>query len=136
MPKVSVKLGLTLPGPEQYSSFRADFGISEIDTEGDVEQQLKDALAAGDRAAVVAEAGLAQQASNVSGITLEGVGVGQAFGEFRKKFQPLWKALVERVSALEEPNVKRAIEADEDEEEEAAEQKPKPVSRRTSGKRK
>ena len=106
MAKVSVKLGLTLPGQEQYSSFRADFAISEIDTEGNVEQQLKDALAAGDRATIVAEAGLAQQASNLSGITLEGVGLGEQFAKFRANFSPLWKKLISRVEKLEGDNTR------------------------------
>ena len=61
MPKISVKLGLTLPGPEQYSSFRADFGISDVDTDGDVEAQLEMALEVGSKVAIQAEAGLASR---------------------------------------------------------------------------
>lgn len=100
MAKVSVKLGLTLPGPQEYSSFRADFAITDIDTEGDVEAQLKEALQAGEDAAITAEAGLASTASNVSGLTLEGVGVGEQFTKFREKFQPAWKELKAQVNEL------------------------------------
>lgn len=125
MPKISVKLGITLPGPQQYSSFRADFGISDLDTDGDVEAQLEAALEAGEKASVQAEAGLAQQAANVSGITLEGVGVGQAFADFREKFQPAWKKLVEKVKELEERNTTKPGQDREPEPEE--EDKPKAV---------
>lgn len=100
MAKVSVKLGLTLPGPQEYSSFRADFAIGEIDTEGDVEAQIKEALQAGEDAAIAAEAGLASTASNVSGLTLEGVGVGEQFNKFREKFSPAWKELKAEVAEL------------------------------------
>ena len=127
MVKVNVKLGLTLPGQEQYSSFRADFGISEIDTEGDVEQQLKDALEAGDQATVAAEAGLAQQASNLSGLTLEGVGLGEQFAKFRANFSPLWKKLVARVEKLEggDTHVGAGFDAELEKEEEAPAKKEK-----------
>lgn len=99
MPKVSVKLGITMPGPQEYSSFRADFAISDIDVDGDVEGQLADALRIGDRASIEAEAGLAQQAANLSGLNLEGVGVGAQFSEFKEKFGKAWSRLKETVEA-------------------------------------
>ncbi len=101
MPKISVKLGITMPGPEEFSSLRADFSIADIDPDEDVEEQLKKALEVGDDITASAEAGLAQQISNLSGMTVNGVGVGQAFADFREKFGPAWKTMVSRVDALE-----------------------------------
>ena len=120
MAKISIKLGLPLPGQEQYSSFRADFGIIDIDTDDDVEEQCKKAIAALDVAAPYAEAGLAQETSNLSGITLEGVGLGEQFAAFRARFSPLWKKLTSRVDRLE-----GKTPADDEDEEEAPAKKSK-----------
>ena len=101
MPKVSVKLGLTFPGAKEYTSFRADVAFSDIDTDGDLEAQKKACLEVADDLAIAAEAALAQEASNVSGLTMEGAGIGAEFATFRTKFGKAWKTLVARVDTLD-----------------------------------
>ncbi len=107
MPKVSVKLGLTFPGAKEYTSFRADVAFTDIDTDGDLEAQKKACLEVADDLAIAAESALAQEASNVSGLAMEGVGIGAEFATFRTKFRGAWEKLVDRVDALDETKPKK-----------------------------
>lgn len=106
MPKVSVHLGLTFPGAKEFTSFRADVTFAEIDTEGDLEAQKAACLALVDDLAVTAEAALAQEASNVSGLNMEGAGIGAEFAKFRDRLKPAWVGLVDRINALEKDKPK------------------------------
>jgi len=101
MPKVSVKLGLTFPGAKDYTSFRADVAFTDIDTDGDLEAQKKACLEVADDLAIAAEAALAQEASNVSGLAIEGAGIGAEFADFRARFKKAWQKLVDKVDALD-----------------------------------
>jgi hypothetical protein len=107
MAKVTLHEGLTFSGEKEYSSFRVDVTIADIDTEGNVGEQLKQAVEALEETAIEAEGALATQAANVSGLAIEGAGVGAAFANFREKFAPMWASMLERITALE-PKVKKA----------------------------
>lgn len=101
MPKVTLHLGLTMPGPEQYSSIRADVDFGEIDTDGDVEAQIKRCAEVLEEVAVQAETSLAQQVSNSSGLSVSGVGLGAELKDFRTKLRE-WAGKVDtRLEALE-----------------------------------
>lgn len=101
---VDVHLGITTPGPQEFSSVRADFTIHGVPIDLD-DEELEDTLAkatkTGDAVAVHVEAGVAQEISNSTGLTVEGAGVGQEFKEFKEKFSPAWKTLIDRVKTIE-----------------------------------
>ncbi|KKL97934.1 hypothetical protein LCGC14_1829490 [marine sediment metagenome] len=101
MPKVSIKLGLTFPGAKDYTSFRVDVAFSDIDTDGDLEAQKKACLEVADDLAIAAEAALAQEASNLSGLAIEGAGIGAEFAEFRIRFKGAWEKLLVRMDSLD-----------------------------------
>ena len=101
MAKITVHLGLTLPGPQEYSSIRADVDLAEIDVDGDVEQQLAKCLEVVEKVADKAEVALAQRVSNASNLNVEGVGLAAEFADFRSKLRVSWDKLVERLKAVE-----------------------------------
>ena len=73
MPKISVHLGVTLPIPGQdYSSLRVDVQFDDIDPERDVQEQLDTCEKLVLQTTEVAERALLQQATNMSGVSLDG----------------------------------------------------------------
>ena len=93
MSEVSLHMGITYPGAKEYSSFRTDITISNIDTKGDVDAQIKEAIDVISQIGDTAEETLAQQAANASGLAVEGVGLATEFYLFREKDKK-WKAKV------------------------------------------
>jgi len=87
VPRISVHLGVTIPGEREYTSLRPDVTFSDIDTEGDVETQLSDCLAVYERVEQVAEKVLAQGLANTSGLSIEGLGLGAAFAAYKEKMK-------------------------------------------------
>lgn len=100
MSKVFIKNGLTLPGPQDFSSFRSDVAF-EVDTEGNIEEQIKECVEVAERVSVASEQALAQQAANLTGLSFEGLGIASAFKKFRVSFKREWEKLLGRVSELE-----------------------------------
>lgn len=93
MPDVSVHLGITYPGTKDFSSFRSDVTISNIDVKEDIDVQIKEALDAIIQIGEAAEEALAQQAANASGLAVEGVGLATEFYLFKEK-DKAWKKKV------------------------------------------
>lgn len=103
MPMVSLELGLALPIPNQsFGSFKASVRFDQIDTDGDVEEQLKKCEAVVALAADKAEASLAQVTANVSGLAVEGVGLNKEFTEFRAQVVGTLRRIIDRVKQLSE----------------------------------
>ena len=102
MSTVSVHLGITYPGSKQFSSFRADVTISDIDVQGDIKEQLKEALEASIEIGKTAEDAVAQQAANASGLAVEGVGLATDFYEFKDALKKWQENVVGQVTKLTE----------------------------------
>ena len=93
MPEVSVHLGITYPGTKDFSSFRSDVTISNIDVKEDIDKQVAESLDAIIQIGEKAEEALAQQAANASGLVVEGVGLATEFYLFKEK-DKAWKTKV------------------------------------------
>ncbi len=111
MSTVSVHLGITYPGSKQFSSFRADVTISDIDVKmdlsdekrsKDIEEQLKEALAASVKIGETAEEAVAQQAANASGLAVEGVGLASEFYGFKEALKKWQENVVDQVKKLKD----------------------------------
>lgn len=102
MSTVSVHLGITYPGSKQFSSFRADVTISDIDVKGDIDEQLKEALAASVKIGETAEEAVAQQAANASGLAVEGVGLASEFYGFKETLKKWQENVVDQVKKLKD----------------------------------
>ena len=100
MSTVSVHLGITYPGSKQFSSFRADVTISDIDVKGDIKEQLKEALEASIEIGKTAEEAVAQQAANASGLAVEGVGLSTEFYGFKETLKKWQENVVSQVTKL------------------------------------
>ena len=109
MPKISIKLGITIPGQKDYSSLRAETEFSEIDTEGDIKAQVEECLSAIEQTTQPAEEVLAQQISNLSGLSIEGVGIATKFENTMSRLRKSWDELVERVDNLEKEEKPKKI---------------------------
>ena len=109
MPKITVSAGITLPGSVDYSSFKGLVEFSEIDTDKPIDPQLEECLEAVDATAKVVEESLAKQASNLSGMNVEGVGLASEFEEFRTRLRVLFGELSDTVEKHD--NILQAAEA-------------------------
>lgn len=99
MPTISVSSKLTLPVPNQdFGSFSQEIGFWGIDVEGDVEAQVAACVAAIDPAASAAQERLAQEAANLSGITLEGLGLSKEFTNFKDRMTNILNRVVKEVT--------------------------------------
>lgn len=102
MPLVSVKLGLTLPVPSKDGGFpyvRVDVEYGDIDTERDVDAQIAECIEATEKVAVSAETAVAQQATNLSGLNFEGLGMADDLKRLKERlntYLPELKAEVKR----------------------------------------
>ena len=76
MAKVGIHRGITLPHPDKdnYTMWKADITIDGIDASGDVDAQMKEAIAAFEKMAEAIEEPLAQNLSDTSGLSIEGIG--------------------------------------------------------------
>ena len=102
MPEVTIHLGLTLPGPEQYSSVRADIEFGKIDTDGDVEAQIEQCTKITQQVAEAAESSLAQNFANTSNLNVEGVGLAGEFETFRDKMRKWAKEVTKDLKKLKD----------------------------------
>jgi hypothetical protein len=93
-------MGITLPGKKDYSSYRADVTISDIDTEQDVEKQIQDALEALTKVDTAVEEATAQATANASGLSIEGVGLAAEFATFKEKYKARENQLVETLKKI------------------------------------
>jgi hypothetical protein len=100
MPKVSLHMGITYPGAKDYSSFRSDITITDVDTEESIDEQIKKSLDAIAQIGDAAEETLAQQAANASGLAVEGVGLATEFYLFREKDKKWKQKLADKINEL------------------------------------
>jgi hypothetical protein len=99
MPHISVELGLTLPIPNRdIGVFKQTIWFGSIDTEGDVDAQVKLCLDALPKVVDGAEAGLAQTAANMSALSIEGIGLAQEVTEFKGKVSEALKKIVGKMN--------------------------------------
>lgn len=97
-----------MPGKQEFTSFRADVTF-EVDTDGDVEAQLESCAAAYEQAETAVETALCQQASDISGLNFEGMGVADELREFKAKLKKSWIKLAAEVE--EHGNILEAAKA-------------------------
>jgi len=107
MPKISIELGVTIPGQKEYNTLRAAIKFDEIETNGDIKAQVEECIAAIEQAAESAEGSLAQQISNLSGLSIEGVGLATEFSEFKEKVRVWAQEIIDKMKKLEEPKRKK-----------------------------
>ena len=103
MSKVSIHRGVTIPHPDKgnYTMWKTDITLSDIDTEGDVDAQIEEALGvAGKISASLAEP-LAQDAADVSTLAIEGVGVAKQFEQFLVDDKAWKDSVVKEVTKLQ-----------------------------------
>jgi hypothetical protein len=85
-PLVDISMGITIPGPQEYSSIRCDVRFSNINVAHDIEPQIQRCV---EVARQVADAGvapqLAEQVANASGFSVEGLGLNKAFEDFKDR---------------------------------------------------
>ena len=102
MAKVTVHRGVTIAPKNTYHSFRADITLSDIDTEGDVDKQIKDSLIVAAELSSAIEEPLAQDVADVSGLSIEGMGLTKKYEQFILN-DSAWKAsVVKEVKKLQD----------------------------------
>jgi len=84
-PLVDVSMGITIPGPQDYSSIRCDVRFSNINVAFDIEPQIEKCTEIARQVAEGVEKQLAEQVSNASGLNIEGLGLGKAFRDFKTR---------------------------------------------------
>lgn len=103
MPKVSLHYGLTLPIPgQQYTNVKADVSFDGIDTEGDVAAQVARCVEVLGQVAEGADGALAQQASNLSGLAIDGLGLPKELADLKRQMTTVIKRLVDEVTRHKE----------------------------------
>ena len=107
MPKISIKTGVTIPGQKDYSSLRAEVEFSEIETAENVQAQIEECVTAIEQVTPEAEKTLAQQLSNLSGLSIEGVGIVTQFEEFKGKVRNWAQEMIEQMKELNTPKKTR-----------------------------
>lgn len=98
MPKVDIELGITVPYPDNnYANVRPTIRFSGIDPDGDVEAQLEACAEVYTKAVPIAEERLLQEASNLTAMNFEGIGVAAAFAAFEKYMVEQVKVIMDEV---------------------------------------
>ena len=117
-------LGVTFavdPADRGSPWFRADVHLDEIDVEGDVEAQLARSLKALEQVSEKGEGALAQEASNISGLNVEGFGIARAFGEYKDKLKTWQNSVVGEIrrqgELVDKVAAAAGVEADPEEDE-------------------
>ena len=99
--RVTIHHGITLPGPSEYSSVRTDVTFTDIDPEGDVVEQIESCIAALTPMDERAQEVLGDQATNLTGLNFEGIGLGLKFETFAKKMRAWAKGVDDNIQTLE-----------------------------------
>ena len=133
MSKVSLHLGVTFaadPADRGSPWFRADVHFDEIDVDGDVDAQVDRMVSAlGEKIAAKGEEALAQEASNISGLAVEGFGIAGMFEEYKSRTKTWQDNVVGEVRR--QKRILKKIAPDEDGAEEETE---KPAKKTKKGK--
>ncbi len=101
MAKVTVHRGVTIAPKNTYHSFRADITISDIDSDGDVDHQIEEALAVHSQVSEAIAEPLAQDAADVSALSIEGMGITKQFDKFLKEDKAWKESVVKEVTKLQ-----------------------------------
>lgn len=120
MPKIDVEIGVSLKLPNvDYGMIKPTVRFSDIDTDGDLEAQIKACVAAIGPIAEGVEQALAQEAANASGLSIEGLGLAGEFTAFRDNSNAVTKKLIEQIRKLT-GQVNEIIEGQEGEQKDGA----------------
>ena len=122
--KITIRAGLTLPGPKEYSSIRSDVEFVDVDLDGDLKAQFEAGVKAIEQAEEHVDKALAQQVSNQSGLSLEGLGVATELAKLKDKLNPWAKGLTADIKGIKAALEKAGYSVEIEEEE-----KPKPKKR-------
>ncbi len=123
--KVTIRAGLTLPGPKEYSSIRSDVEFVDVDLDGDLKAQFESGVKAIEEAEEHVDKALAQQVSNLSGLSLEGLGVATELQKLKDKLNPWAKGLTADIVGIKAAFEKAGYSVEIEEEEKS----PKPKKR-------
>lgn len=91
-PLISVHIGITIPGPKEYSSVRTDVEFRNINALFDIEPQLEKCVEVAKQVYAAAEGQLAEQAANISTLGIEG---GSGFEERLARLDKLTGFIIE-----------------------------------------
>ena len=123
--KVTIRAGLTLPGSKEYSSIRSDVEFVDIDPNGDLKAQFESGVKAAAEAEEYIDKALAQQVSNQSGLSLEGLGVATELKKLKDKLNPWAKGLIADIAGIKAALEKAGYSVEIEEKEEEKSPKPK-----------
>ena len=101
-PRVTLHLGVTLPGAQQFSSVRADVEVSNLEVGPEFEADLERALALVSLASPSVQEALAQRVADASGLAVEGVGLAAEFSLFKERLTRWQSNVVEEVKRQRE----------------------------------
>ncbi len=101
-PLVSVHVGVTIPGPQEYSSVRVDTTFGNISVLHDIEPQLERCVEVAKQVYAAAEQQLAEQAANASTLGIEGMGLTGRFEDFEKFTRTRFEQIIAEVKRLGE----------------------------------
>jgi len=96
-PLVSVHIGITIPGPQEYSSIRTDVTFQNVNVLADIEPQLERCLEVAKQVYGATEQQLAEQAANASTLGIEGMGLAGRFDDFEKFARKRIEQIVEEM---------------------------------------
>lgn len=96
-PLVSIHMGITIPGPQDYSSIRVDVEYKDINTEFDIQPQLDKCAEVARQVASGVETSLAEQVATASGLNIEGLGLATKFDEFKRRMTDWGKRVNEAI---------------------------------------
>ncbi len=123
--KITIRAGLTLPGPKEYSSIRSDVEFVDVDLDGDLRAQFESGVKAIEEAEKHVDKALAQQVSNLSGLSLEGLGVATELKKLKDKLNPWAKGLISDIAGIKAALEKAGYSVEIEEKEEEKSPKPK-----------
>ncbi len=103
MSKVSVHRGVTIPHPDKgnYTMWKTDITLSDIEVGDDVDTQIDEALGVAAKISASLAEPLAQDAADVSTLAIEGIGVAQQFEKFLIDDKAWKESVVKEVKKLQ-----------------------------------
>ncbi len=122
--KVTIRAGLTIQ-PKQFHAIRADVEFVDIDPDSDLKAQFESGVKAIEEAEKHLDKALAQQVSNQSGFSLEGLGVATELKKLKDKLNPWAKGLIADIAGIKAALEKAGYSVEIEEKEEEKPPKPK-----------
>ena len=122
--KITIRAGLTLQ-PKQFHAIRSDVEFIDIDPDSDLKAQFESGVKAIEEAEEHVDKALAQQVSNLSGLSLEGLGVATELQKLKDKLNPWAKGLTADIAGIKAALEKAGYNVEIEEKEEEKTSKPK-----------